>query len=65
MAAAKSETRTERIPVRVTPAQKEVLTAAAHRAGLDVSSWLRALGMERAAAMGITEDGSGAAAERK
>ena len=48
--------RTDRIAIRVTPAQKAVLTAAAQRSALDVSSWLRSLGMERAAALGITED---------
>lgn len=48
--------RTDRIAIRLTPAQKAVLTAAAQRSALDVSSWLRALGMERAAALGITED---------
>ena len=47
--------RTDRIPIRVTPAQKAVLAEAASRSGLDVSSWLRALGMERAAVLGITE----------
>jgi hypothetical protein len=47
--------RTDRIPIRVTPAQKAVLAKAAGLSALDVSSWLRALGMERAALLGITE----------
>lgn len=51
-----ADLRTDRIAIRVTPAQKAVLTAAAQRSALDVSSWLRSLGMERAAALGITED---------
>lgn len=49
------ERRDDRIPVRVTALQKEVLTEAASRAGLDVSAWLRSLGMERAAQLNITE----------
>jgi uncharacterized protein (DUF1778 family) len=36
------------IRIRVTEDQKRVLTEAAERAGLDVSSWLRALGMREA-----------------
>lgn len=39
--------------VRVTPEQRRLLTLAAERAGLDVSSWLRSVGMEKARAMGI------------
>lgn len=54
--------RTDRIAIRVTPAQKAVLTAAAQRSALDVSSWLRSLGMDRAAALGITEDSGARAA---
>lgn len=49
------ERRDDRIPVRVTASQKAVLTEAASRAGLDVSAWLRSLGMERAASLHITE----------
>jgi uncharacterized protein (DUF1778 family) len=49
------ERRDDRIPVRVTALQKEVLTMAASRAGLDVSAWLRSLGMERASELSITE----------
>lgn len=37
------------IRIRVSAEQKKTLTAAAERAGLDVSSWLRALGMREAA----------------
>lgn len=47
--------RTDRIPIRVTARQKAVLVEAARRSALDVSSWLRAVGTERAAALGITE----------
>ena len=36
------------IRIRVSTEQKKTLTAAAERAGLDVSSWLRALGMREA-----------------
>jgi uncharacterized protein (DUF1778 family) len=36
------------IRIRVSGDQKRVLTEAAERAGLDVSSWLRALGMREA-----------------
>lgn len=39
--------------VRVTAEQKRVLTAAAEKSGLDVSSWLRSLGVERARALGV------------
>lgn len=39
--------------VRVTAEQKRVLTSAAEIAGLDVSSWLRAVGIERARALGV------------
>jgi len=41
------------IRVRVTVEQKRVLTNAAEKAGLDVSSWLRAVGIERARDLGI------------
>jgi uncharacterized protein (DUF1778 family) len=37
------------IRIRVSAEQKKTLTAAAERAGLDVSSWLRTLGMREAA----------------
>jgi len=36
------------VRVRVTAEQKKALTAAADRAGLDVSSWLRAVGLAEA-----------------
>jgi uncharacterized protein (DUF1778 family) len=39
--------------VRVTAEQKRLLTAAAEKSGLDVSSWLRTLGIERARAIGV------------
>jgi len=38
------------IRLRVTEEQKRVLTAAAEREGLDVSTWLRSLGLRAAAA---------------
>jgi uncharacterized protein (DUF1778 family) len=41
------------IRVRVTADQKRVLTAAAARAGLDLSSWMRTLAMTKAHEMGI------------
>jgi uncharacterized protein (DUF1778 family) len=41
------------IRVRVTVEQKRVLTDAAEKAGLDVSSWLRAIGIERARDLGV------------
>ncbi len=41
------------IRVRVSAEQKRVLTNAAGKAGLDVSSWLRALGIEKAREMGV------------
>lgn len=36
------------VRVRVTTEQKKALAAAADRAGLDVSSWLRAVGLAEA-----------------
>jgi uncharacterized protein (DUF1778 family) len=39
--------------VRVTSAQKDILQSAADKAGLDVSSWLRAVGIERARELGV------------
>jgi uncharacterized protein (DUF1778 family) len=45
----KAERKEADIRIRVTPEQKKVLTEAALRAGLDVSSWLRSLGMREAA----------------
>jgi hypothetical protein len=41
------------IRILVTADQKRAFTAAAERSGLDVSSWLRSLGVERARALGI------------
>lgn len=42
------ERKGELIRVRVTSEQKDILSAAAERAGLDVSSWLRAIGLREA-----------------
>jgi uncharacterized protein (DUF1778 family) len=36
------------LPVRVTVAQRQLLGEAAEKAGLDISSWLRSIGLERA-----------------
>ncbi len=44
----KEERKDATIPVRCTQEQKEALGAAAARAGLDLSSWLRSLGMREA-----------------
>lgn len=43
-----SSRKEEFIRIRVTAAQKERLQAAAERAGLDVSGWLRSLGLREA-----------------
>lgn len=45
----------DRIPIRVTPTQKAMLTEGARRFGADVSTFLRVLGLEKAAALGVTE----------
>lgn len=48
--------------IRVTAAQKRILADAAERAGLDLSSWLRALGLRAAAGVtpvGVGSDGGG------
>jgi uncharacterized protein (DUF1778 family) len=42
--------KSERIIIRVSEDQKRVLTKAAEREGLDVSTWLRSLGLRAAAA---------------
>jgi len=44
------ERKEESIRLRVTEEQKRVLTEAAEREGLDVSTWLRSLGLRAAAA---------------
>ncbi len=44
----KGQRKEEVIRVRVTATQKEALTLAAHRAGLDLSSWLRVIGLREA-----------------
>lgn len=50
----KAERKEADIRIRVTPEQKKVLTEAALRAGLDVSSWLRSLGMREAAGRSLS-----------
>lgn len=41
------------LQVRVNEDQRRILTTAAHKAGLDVSSWLRACGIEKARELGV------------
>ena len=48
-----SERKDATLLVRVTTEQKRILAQAAGVSGLDVSSWLRALGMDRARALGV------------
>lgn len=52
----KSERKDESILVRATTDQKATLTAAAKRAGLDLSSWLRSLGLREAALESVEKD---------
>lgn len=42
------------IRVLLTEDQKRILTAAAVKQGLDVSSWLRSVGIERAQELGVS-----------
>lgn len=53
---AKKQERPKRdeIKVRVNPSQRKMLTEAAERAGLGVSSWLRSLGLRQAAQDGVS-----------
>jgi len=44
----KRERKDDSIRIRVTEEQKRVLSAAAEREGLDVSTWLRSLGLRAA-----------------
>jgi uncharacterized protein (DUF1778 family) len=44
----KTQRKEESIRIRVSAQQKRALIAAAERAGLDVSSWLRTLGLREA-----------------
>ena len=44
----KAQRKEDSIRIRVTQEQKRTLTAAAERAGLDVSSWLRTVGLREA-----------------
>jgi hypothetical protein len=44
----KAQRKEQSIRVRVTEAQKRALTDVATRAGLDVSAWLRAIGLREA-----------------
>ena len=46
----KAERKERPIMVRVTDAQKEILTEAAREAGLDLSSWIRSVALQKAAA---------------
>jgi len=49
-----SERKEEMFRVRVTDEQKRLFAAAAQRAGLDVSGWLRSLGIREATSLGVT-----------
>jgi uncharacterized protein (DUF1778 family) len=49
----------QNILIRVTAEQKRALVAAAERAGLELSSWLRALGLREAQRTGASEDVGG------
>lgn len=51
----KSARKDSQIRIRVTQHQKEILLGAAERAGLDVSGWLRAVGLQ--AAEGVRRSG--------
>jgi uncharacterized protein (DUF1778 family) len=42
------------IRVRLSVEQRQILAAAADQAGLDLSSWLRSVGIERARQLGFT-----------
>ena len=46
----KTQRKEQMIRVRVTDEQKRILSACAEKAGLDVSAWLRAVGLREAAA---------------
>lgn len=52
--AASHDDYSERINLRCTPIQRAILAEAAHQAGLEVSGYLRNLGMKDAASSGIT-----------
>lgn len=47
----------QNILIRVTTEQKRTPVAAAERAGLELSSWLRSLGLREAQRTGASEDG--------
>jgi hypothetical protein len=47
----------QNILIRVTAEQKHALVAAAERAGLELSSWLRSLGLREAQRTSASEDG--------
>ncbi|MGG7380469.1 plasmid mobilization protein, partial [Escherichia coli] len=53
---AKTARKDNQIRVRLTSKQKRVLIAAAQRAGLDVSSWLRTIGLREASRSQPTAD---------
>ncbi|MGH9429814.1 MAG: plasmid mobilization protein [Terriglobia bacterium] len=53
----KAQRKEDSIRIRVTSQQKRALEAAAQRAGLDVSSWLRALGLREAGRVEIEKAG--------
>lgn len=53
----------QNILIRVTAEQKRALVAAADRAGLELSSWLRALGLREAQRTGASEASDGGGVE--
>lgn len=48
-----ADRRDEQLHIRVTAAQKALLTAAAQAEGHDVSTWLRGLGLREARRLGV------------
>jgi uncharacterized protein (DUF1778 family) len=53
---AKSQRKEESIRIRLTAGQKRLLIEAATRTGLDVSSWLRLLGLQAASRKSLATD---------
>lgn len=59
----KAALKDQNILIRVTAEQKRALVAAAERAGLELSSWLRALGLREAQRTGASEVGEAGGVE--
>lgn len=53
---ADADRRDDKIPVRVTPAERAMITAGARHASVEASTWMRLLAIERCRSLGITED---------